>query len=140
MPQPHLPLGIPLMDEDHAALEALFADVATTADADLATLARTIVTEVTAHFGREEQLMEKAQVPILNCHRAQHAALLSEAAELLRAATTSEALRLVLGLHLPQLVEGHVASVDRVSSEFLRGKMAPMSFDNLRLPDPAPVA
>ena len=73
-----LPLGAPVMDEDHAVLEKLFARVPTTEDARLSDLFETIASEIRDHFTREEAAMERAAVPILHCHKMQHAALLNE--------------------------------------------------------------
>lgn len=121
---PTLPLGVPLMDADHAALEALLGRVATTADADLPALYAIIEAEVIAHFGREEDLMRENAVPVLHCHEVQHHLLLAEFAAARPDPTTPDlaALRRSIA-HLAERVEGHVDSVDRVTSAFLGGTM-----------------
>lgn len=133
---PSIPLGVPLMDADHATLEAMLARAASTADADLPALFATIEAEVIAHFGREEVLMRENAVPILHCHETQHRLLLAEIAAVRpdSAAPDLVALRRTFSV-LAELVEGHVASVDRVTSQFLGGSCSGEDVFAPRLPE-----
>jgi len=130
--QPALPLGVPLMDADHATVEAMFARVETTADADLAALLAEIGAEVTAHFGREEALMAARDAPVAHCHQSQHALLLGEFAQARRLETPTEIRRALA--NLAQLVASHVASVDRMTAQFLGGTLSMDMVAKLRLP------
>lgn len=131
-----LMLGVPEMDADHAVLEAMFDRLDATADADLAALFDEIAAEVKAHFAREERLIDANDVPIAHCHKTQHNLLLAEFDAARRTVETADAatLRRLIGVVLHELVAGHVASVDRVTSQFLGGHMAAEQFANLRLP------
>ena len=122
---PQLPLGVRVMDEDHYVLEQMFAQAAQIAESGLAAHLDAILAEITAHFVREEAEMERAGVPILPCHRVQHAALLDEA-EKIRAEFPSaepQARRRLIASNLAQLVADHVAGPDRVSSDFFAEKI-----------------
>ena len=131
-----LVLGVPEMDTDHAILHAMFDRTGATADADLAALFDEIEAEVKAHFAREEVLIDANELPIAHCHKTQHALLLSEFASARRIVETGDpaTLRRLIGEVLAELVAGHVASVDRVTSQFLVGGLGADAFDNLRLP------
>ncbi len=135
----HATLGVPLMDADHATLEAMFERVSTTPDSGLAVLLAAIEAEIRAHFAREEDLMRAAGLPILHCHIAQHEMLLAELRHGHASAATDDAvtLRRFLGLTLPGLVNGHIESVDAVSATFLRRETSPEALSCLRLPLPA---
>ncbi len=116
-------LGVPLMDRDHAAIERMFAGVATTPDERLPDLFEAIARELAEHFAREEAAMTEARVPILLCHLELHAKLLREV-ERMRdeiASRGGDGARELLGAMLPQLVANHVATADTVSASFLRG-------------------
>ena len=131
-----LVLGVPEMDADHAILDAMFEQLGATADADLPALFAEIEAEVKAHFAREEKLIDANDLPIAHCHKTQHALLLSEfaAAHPVFAAGDAESRRRLIGVVLRELVAGHVASVDRVTSQFLIGHLGAEAFGNLRLP------
>jgi len=117
---PKIPLGVAVMDCDHYALEQMFARTPQIADADLPAHLDAILAEIAAHFAREEAAMEAEGVPILHCHRGQHAALLEEAGRLRDefARVDAPARRHAIGFRLARLVEDHVASVDAISSRF----------------------
>ncbi len=134
--QPNLPLGVPLMDADHANIEAMFERVATSGDGELPTLFMEIEAEVIAHFAREEQLMAEHDAPVAHCHHTQHALLLAEFSRARSVATGEDAaqLRNVLA-QLEEFVAGHVASVDRVTAQFLGGTLDTAQVDRLRLPE-----
>jgi hemerythrin len=131
---PAIVLGVPEMDADHAVIELMFERVSTTPDAALADLFREIEAEVIAHFAREETLMEREGVPVLHCHQAQHRLLLDEfaGARPAEGAIDAAALRGTLAT-LATFVEGHVGSVDRVTSQFLGGTLDPAVVAALRL-------
>ena len=131
-----LVLGVPEMDTDHAILHAMFERVGETADADLAALFTEIEAEVKAHFAREEVLIDANELPIAHCHKTQHALVLSEFAAARRLVEEGDAAtrRRLIGVVLAELVAGHVASVDLVTSRFLTGNLGADAFDNLRLP------
>ncbi len=133
--QPAVILGVPLMDTDHAVVEALFERVATTDDAHLPALFAELEAEVIAHFAREEVLMDSHDAPVAHCHKAQHRLLLGEFATARRLAEVgSEAeLRRTIAM-LAEFVAGHVASVDRVTAQFIGGTLSPESVAKLRLP------
>jgi hemerythrin-like metal-binding protein len=138
MSQPELVLGVPLMDEDHARLEALFASIAGTPDNGLPALFDAAEAETKAHFEREEQLMRAADFPVLFCHVAQHKMILAEFENGRRAKDASDTaeLRRFLTRTLPGLVSAHVASVDRVTAGFLKGEIVPGDLAELRLDNP----
>ena len=122
---PQLPLGVRVMDEDHFALEQMFARVPALADDALPTHLDAILDEIRAHFTREEAEMERVGVPILPCHRSQHAALLAEAEKLRESFARAEPAmrRHLIGYALAQLLANHIASVDQISSQFFDDKI-----------------
>jgi hemerythrin-like metal-binding protein len=124
------------MDADHATLERLFERAAAAPDAALADHFHAIEAEVIAHFAREEALMKAAGVPVLHCHETQHRLLLDQIAALRPSADGFDpaALRHAFAV-LAQFVEGHVASVDRVTAQFLGGTLDPAMVAALRLPE-----
>ncbi len=118
-----LVLGVPFMDRDHAAIERMFAKVATTPDEGLPSLFEAVARELVEHFAREEAAMTEARVPVLLRHLELHAQLLREV-EKMRDEIASrgvEGVRQLLGAMLPQLVANHIATADTVSAPFLRG-------------------
>ncbi len=134
---PALPLGVPVMDADHAVLELMFERVPETRDDALPALYAEIEAEVISHFAREEVLMEAAGVPVLHCHRNQHRLLLDRiAAQRPTAATEAGALRTTLAM-LAAAVETHVDGVDRVTSRFLIEPFAPAVDPAERAPEAA---
>ncbi len=122
---PQLPLGVAVMDEDHYALEQIFARTPRIEDADLPAHLDAIIAEIRAHFAREEAEMERVGVPILHCHQGQHAALLKEAEILREGFLRAEARRQrhLIGFTLAQHVANHIASVDQISSTFFDQKI-----------------
>ena len=122
---PQLPLGVAPMDEDHYALEQMFACTQLVADHDLSAHLDAILDAVRAHFTREEAAMEAEGVPVLSCHRGQHAALLEEAGRLREAFTQVDApmRRHVIAIRLARMVADHIASTDAISSNFFTHKI-----------------
>lgn len=117
------PLHVPLMDEDHAVLDAFLDNATQAQDADLPKLFDDIRREVALHFAREEQLMRKHDVPVYDCHVELHAALL-EQVDLGRRfveAGDMAGLRIHLSSALPHLISQHIATADSVSAGFIRG-------------------
>ncbi len=121
---PRYPLGVAVMDEDHYTLEQMFAGASKIDDAALPAHFEAIVAEIRAHFAREEAAMAKAGVPILHCHKGQHALLLGEAEKLRENFARADApmRRHLIGFTLAQLVANHVAGIDQVSSTFFDHK------------------
>lgn len=111
-------LGVPVMDADHAAIEAMFAAVAAMPDGELAAAYAAIAAEIAAHFGREEAVMAEAGVPILHCHLDRHARLLDVVAAVGGAVDDPVRLRRGLG-HLAAEIGEHVATVDRITAGFI---------------------
>ena len=125
MNQPQLPLGVAVMDEDHYALEQMFSRTPMLEDADLPAHLDGLIKAIGAHFAREEAEMERVGVPILHCHKGQHAALLQEA-ERLRdgfSAANPRMQRHLIGFVLAQHVANHIASIDQISSTFFERKI-----------------
>jgi hemerythrin len=122
---PQLPLGVAVMDEDHYALEQMFARTPQIENADLPAHLDAIIEEIRAHFAREEAEMERVGVPILHCHQGQHAALLKEAESLREGFLRAESRmrRHLIGFTLAQHVANHIASVDQISSTFFNQKI-----------------
>jgi hemerythrin-like metal-binding protein len=122
---PQLPLGVAVMDEDHYTLEQMFARTPLIGNVDLSAHLDAIIAALRAHFTREEAAMEAEAVPILSCHRGQHAALLQEADRLREAFAFADApmRRQVIGFGLARLVADHIASVDAISSNFFAHKI-----------------
>ena len=131
-PKPDHPLGVPLMDEDHARLEAMIARGATAPDHALEELLQAIVLEMSEHFEREEKLMRAQAFPGLHCHFAQHKLLLEEARRPGRVEPAG--LRRHISEYVAQMVQSHVLTLDTVTAAFLKGEIGPASFDGLRLP------
>lgn len=132
MSAPAHPLGVSLMDEDHARLEALIARAQSVPDGELELLHADILQGLADHFAREEELMRARAFPGLHCHFAQHKLLLEEARRTGRVGST--ALRRHLAEYVAQLVESHVLTLDTVTAAFLNGELDPASFESLRLP------
>ena len=126
MSQPQNPLGVPLMDEDHARLEAMFEAAATMDEARLPAAFAEIRDELAAHLAREEKLMQAHDVPVLPCHVELHQALMAQAEAGRRLVETGDAasLRIHLASALPHLVAQHVATADTVSAGFIKGDMS----------------
>ena len=85
-----------------------------------------ILAELGAHFAREEAEMERVGVPILPCHRRQHAELLAEGSQTARslfALAEPRMRRHLIGFNLAQLMANHIASVDQISSTFFDEKI-----------------
>jgi hemerythrin-like metal-binding protein len=124
MKLPQLPLGVAVMDDDHYALEQMFARTPLVEDADLAAHLDAIIAAIGAHFVREEAEMEKVGVPILHCHKGQHATLLNEATNVRNTFLGSDERmrRHLIGFGLAQLVANHIATVDQISSTFFDEK------------------
>ncbi len=122
---PQLPLGVAVMDDDHYVIEQLFFRTPHIEDAGLPAHLDAIIAEISAHFSREEEEMEKVGVPILHCHKGQHAALLKEAENLRDAFSRADGRmrRHLIGFTLAQLVANHIASVDQISSTFFERKI-----------------
>lgn len=118
---PRLPLGVRLIDRDHAILEQMFSALPAAKDACLLPLFEAIAQEICDHFSREEIMMEQAQVPILSCHKAQHAGLLREVETMRAYLATADARvqRHQIGFILTHLVAKHVGGVDQVTSTYL---------------------
>jgi hemerythrin-like metal-binding protein len=122
---PQLPLGVRVMDEDHYALEQMFARTPYCADDELGAHLDAIAAALAAHFAREEAEMERVGVPMLPCHRGQHATLLAEVEKLReRFARAAPAMRRhLIGYVLAQNVASHIAGVDRISSDFFADRI-----------------
>ena len=121
---PQMPLGGAVMDDDHYVIEQLLARTPLIEEGDLPAYLDAIIAEISAHFSREEAEMEKVGVPILHCHKGQHAALLKEAENLRDAFSRMDGRmrRHLIGFTLAQLVANHIASVDQISSTFFDRK------------------
>jgi hemerythrin-like metal-binding protein len=113
------------MDEDHYAIEQMLARTPLIEADDLPAHLDAVLAEISAHFAREEAEMERVGVPILHCHRGQHAALLAEAEKLRDSFVRADERmrRHLIGFALAQLVAHHIASVDRISSGFFSEKV-----------------
>lgn len=120
-----MPLGVAVMDEDHFALEQMFARTPHIEDAGLSAHLDAIIAAIGAHFAREETEMERVGVPILNCHKGQHAALLQQAEALRESFPRAEARmqRHLIGFVLAQHVANHIASIDQISATFFEQKI-----------------
>lgn len=136
MPKPHHVLSVPLMDEDHARLEALLNTVDSAADAALAGLFTDIERETREHFAREEDLMQRVGVPIYHCHVAQHRLLLDAFARghAAIASGNTTLLRIFLTHEFPVILDTHIDSVDRVTASLMSGEMPAEAVAPLRLP------
>lgn len=135
MTEAKFPLGVDLMDDDHACIEAMLAEAATAADNALAPRLKDCRDEIAAHFAREETLMREKNVPVLACHLAQHNRLIEDVDAVLAAAPAPERLRAYISRDLPNLIMAHIASVDQISARFLNGDLPPGMVENLRLPE-----
>lgn len=137
MSDPKFPLGVALMDDDHAELEALFEIAAEAPDALIPAFLAQCRDAIAAHFAREEALMQARNVPALHCHVAQHARLIEEIDAALAKGTLAkpEFLRNFTTRDLPNLVMSHVASVDQMAARFLNGTLDPAMVAALRNPE-----
>lgn len=134
MAEPHFPLGVELMDDDHARLEQMLAEAAVAPDAGLAAALKAVRAEMADHFAREEALMRDAAVPVYACHVAQHSRILEDIDGALDAAPDLSRLRAFTSAELPNLLMSHIASVDQISARFLTGDLDPGMVAQLRLP------
>lgn len=138
--QPHtaesgLTLGVSRMDDDHAVIEALFAQAPSIPDSGLPDYFQAVRQELEDHFAREEALMRQHQVPVLFCHIAQHRHILDTlgATEERLEAGAWQDVRRFLTHELPGIVLAHVASVDRLSANFILGIADPALAARLKL-------
>lgn len=129
-------LGVPAIDREHLAIAALLERTAASSDAELPPLLNRIAEAVAEHFVHEERLMERERVPVLECHRAQHAMIRNEIKRMQQAASVAKPseLRLLMTIVLPQMIDAHVASIDRVSVEFMLGHLTENDFGAFRAP------
>ncbi len=67
-----LSLGVPEMDEEHSAIQSLLDKVRNSSDAELPPLLDDVADRLAVHFASEEKLMRDGEVPVLECHKAQH--------------------------------------------------------------------
>jgi len=74
-------------------------------------------------------------VPGLFCHVSQHNVVLAELKRHAEA-TDSAALRRSLAVAVPQLIQSHIATMDRMAVAYINGDIAQSDFDALRLPVP----
>ncbi len=76
-------LGLPEIDDDHREMLAIMKSVEAAADADdfdlCADLLDKLIEFSTAHFKREEDLLEKAEYPYLGIHKEYHSGLIARA-------------------------------------------------------------
>ncbi len=115
-------LDVPLMDGDHAAIEAMIVGFAEKPDAELRDGFEAIAEAIRAHFAREEDAMTEARVPILHCHLELHAQFLREV-EAMRAEIAARGpavARDLVGAVLPHMLANHIGTADTVSARFLR--------------------
>lgn len=114
-------LGVPLMDDDHAHLEALLQGVRASDDGELPALLSTVEAETRAHFAHEEDLMRLRGLAILACHSIQHQLFLGEFEIAHRAIESGDmtALRYFLAATLPELLSAHIDTVDRMTAFLL---------------------
>ncbi len=133
MTTPSLVLGIDMMDADHLRIERLLGEIAAASAGDVERLFPDLDAEISAHFAREEELMKARSFPGLHCHVAQHNTILDQ---LRRGAQSKDAaaLREHLVTLVPQLVQSHVFTLDRMMAAFLKGEFDNSVFDPLRLP------
>jgi hemerythrin-like metal-binding protein len=129
-------LGIELMDTDHQRIDRIFEAISVAADDDLPRLYRELDSELAAHFSREEGLMEEKGFPGFHCHVAQHNSILEQlrrGAQMAAAPSIAE-LREHLTRIMPQIVQAHVFTLDRMTAAFLKGEFSRSVFGSLRLP------
>ena len=124
-----LQLGVALMDEDHARLDAMMNDCAAASDVDLPTRYAALRAEMAAHFAREEELMRLGRTPVYACHVAQHSRILDDMDRLRDAATLAAYVR----SDLPRDLAAHVASIDQLTARFLTGEIDPALAGRLKL-------
>lgn len=134
MSEPKFPLGVDLMDDDHARVEAMLAGAPAVADGELSDYLARCREEIAGHFAREEELMQRAGVPVLACHIAQHRSLIDAIDAVLMHASGHARLREFAERDLPNLVMAHIASVDQVSARFIKGELPSAMTERLRLP------
>ncbi len=139
MSHPSFPLGIDLMDDDHAHIEDMLRMVPRVPGDGLANYLAEVRAEIADHFAREEALMRQHRVPVLECHIAQHNRLLNEidAVAARQATMTRDELRTFLLRDVANMVLSHIASVDQISARFLRGELDHALVSRLRLPENA---
>jgi len=133
MSEPHFPLGVELMDDDHAAIETMLETAATAPDDQLRDRLVACRDEIAAHFAREEHLMAGAGLPVLACHKAQHRRLIEDVEAVLAETPVAARLRDYLGRDLPNLIMAHIASVDQMAARFLNGDLPMEMIERLRI-------
>jgi len=124
------------MDTDHRRIDGIFEAISTASDDTLPGLYHELDRELAAHFSREEKLMEEAGFPGFHCHVAQHNSVLEQlrrGAQMAASPSLAE-LREHLTRVMPQIVQGHVFTLDRMTAAFLKGEFNRSVFGPLRLP------
>ncbi|MGB4866355.1 MAG: hemerythrin family protein, partial [Hyphomicrobium sp.] len=124
MVEPSIVLGIPLMDNDHAVLEAMLARAPETEDTDLADFLARIEAEIRAHFEREEALMQELFLPVFQCHVMQHEMLISKFQNAHRAIAQGDlaSLRHFVSETLPVLLLRHMNTADRMTAGIITAR------------------
>jgi hemerythrin-like metal-binding protein len=129
-------LGVPAIDREHLAIDALLERAAQSTEAELPLLLDRIAEAGANHFEHEERLTKSERAPVLERHRARHAMILNQVKRMQQAAPLAKPsdLRLLMTMILPQLIGSHMASIDRLAVEFRLGHLTEDDFNALRAP------
>lgn len=113
-----LRLGVPLMDEQHAALVELF-NVLEKPDSDLAALVPGFAAYAEFHFQEEEALMRRHGYPHLAAHVAEHEAYRATFARMMLESQGGPAQRQSMQDYIATWLAQHILGTDKAFTLFL---------------------
>ena len=113
-------LGLPLMDEQHAALVELF-NVLEKPDSDLATLGPAFASYADFHFEEEESLMRQYDDPAMAAHVAEHQAYRATFERMMHESLSGPAAREAMQAYVSSWLAEHILGTDKALAKFLNG-------------------
>lgn len=115
-----LKVHVDFIDDDHAEFIALMTAAAEADSADLPAAFDALMAHTVAHFGREEELMERVGFFAIGCHKDEHARVLAEVQFFrnLLAGGNEATVRGYLRHDLPQWFILHRATMDSATAAF----------------------
>ncbi|HAJ11370.1 MAG: hemerythrin domain-containing protein [Hydrogenophaga sp.] len=137
-------LGYPPMDRTHQAFTEVVCALRDAPDEDLAVRLQAVITHLEEHFGEEDRWMDDTEFPARECHRDEHAAVLTSARQVQeRLATGDAALCRRFTQELIRWFPGHADYLDAALSHWMVKRSAggkPVVFKkDLRFPTASPI-
>lgn len=115
-----LNVGVDFMDADHTEAAAQINALASAQGAKRAELMRRFIDHCSAHFGREEALMEKTGFFAVGCHKGEHTRVLAEFDLVLTRLRGGDDQDEYFTRTLPRWLMIHRNTMDSVTAEFAR--------------------